>query len=63
MYKTIIAKKMGLRSNLYRVILYIRQNAVGLGLIQPQTAIAMLKTKLYIYNIRLQIKIANLIRI
>jgi hypothetical protein len=32
-YEIIIAKKMGLESNVYRVILYARQNAVGLRLI------------------------------
>jgi len=52
-----ICAKLGLRKKFLRSILYIRQNAVSIGLIVPKIVIAILTTKLYIGNKRANTKI------
>ena len=46
-----IAKKLRLGSNFPRAALCSRKNAVGIGMIKPKTAIAMLVCKLHIGNV------------
>ena len=55
--------KLGLEKKFLRAILYVQQNRLGIGLIKPKTAIAMLACKLYIGNKRAKSKLAKLIRI
>jgi len=43
---------MQLGTKFNRAILYMRQNAIGIGLIKPLIAVAILAGKLYIGNIR-----------
>ena len=47
-YEEIILLKLGLRKKFLHYILYTRDNAVGIRLFKPKTAIAMLSMKLYI---------------
>ena len=61
MYKEIICAKLELGKKFPRTVLYIRQNAIGIGLIMPKTAIAMLETKLYIRNLRAKTRISKII--
>ena len=62
MYESTIAKKMNLRVIFPRVILYSRQNTLGLGLIRPKTIMVMLAYKLYIGNLREKTRNGKLIR-
>ena len=52
---------MRLRTKFPRAILYLRRNAIGLGLIRPKIAISMQACKLYLENLRVQTRIARLI--
>ena len=61
MYEEIICAKLGLGKKFLRIALYTRQNAIGIGLIMPKTAIAMLATKLYIGNLQAKTKISQII--
>ena len=63
MYKETISSKIGLRKKFPRLILYTKQNVVGLGLISPKTVITILAMKLYIGNKRERIRIGNMINI
>ena len=63
LYEKIIVKKLRLEETFLRYVLYTRQNVVEIGLIKPETAIAMLKVKLYIRNIRSNTRITNLIKV
>ena len=53
---------MKLGANFPWQILYARQNTVGLGLISPKTAIAMLAIKLHMGNIRANARIIQIIK-
>ena len=46
-----------------RVVLYSRRNAIGIGLIRPKMVIAIQACKLYLGNLRAQMRIARMIRI
>jgi len=61
MYEEIIYTKLGLGKKFPRTALYTRQNAIGIGLITPKTAIVMLATKLYIRNLRAKTRISKII--
>ena len=61
MHEIVIVKKLNLGVNFLRVVLYSRQNAMGIRLIHPKPAISILACKLYIDNIRGDIQIAKLI--
>ena len=63
MHEEIISIKLGLESKFPRALLCIQQKRLGIGLIKLKTAIAMLVHKLYIGNIRVNSKIAKLIKI
>ena len=63
MYKSIITKKLGVGVTFPRVVLYSRRNAVGYGFIKPETVIKMLVIKLYIENMRANIRNNQLIRL
>ena len=62
-YKETVASKLGLGKKFPRAILYIQQKKLGIGLITPETAVAMLAFKLYIGNKRANSKVAKLIGI
>ena len=59
----VIAQKIKLGIIFPHVVLYSRRNVIGLGLIRPKTAIAMQAYKLYLGNLRAQMRIARIIRI
>ena len=56
-YEEVICTKLELRSKFPRAILYSNKSSIGIGLIAPETSIAMLASKLYIGNKRAQIKV------
>ena len=51
--ENVLIKKMGLSKKFPRKLLYARWNSIGVGIIQPNTAIAMNKIRLYLGNTRL----------
>jgi len=51
-YEGTITQKIRLGTKFPRAILYLRRNAIGLGLIRPKTSIAMQACKLYLGNFR-----------
>ena len=53
---------MNLGSTFPRAILYFRRNTLGIGLIKPETIIAILACKLYIGNVRAETRIRKLIK-
>ena len=61
MYEEIISSKIRLRKKFQRLILYAKQNAVGIGLIAPKIVITILSEKLYISNKRSNTKIGWII--
>ena len=63
LYKMIILKKLGLGATFPQLILYIRQNIMGVRLIKLSIAIAMLVSKLYIGNRRDKTRVRKLISI
>ena len=46
-----------------RAVLYLRRNTIGIGLIRPKMAIVIQVYKLYLDNLKAQIRIARMIRI
>ena len=62
LHETTIAKKLRLGSNFPREALNSRKNAVGLGLIKPKKVAATLAWKLYIGNVRANMKTCKIIR-
>ena len=63
MYEETIYSKLGLEKKFSRIVLYTRQNAIGIGLITPSTVIVMLATKLYVRNKCAKTKIGWIISI
>ena len=55
--------KLGLSKNFPRLALYVRKSALGIGLMQPSTIIAILKLKSYIGNKRKEGNATQLIEI
>ena len=62
-YEEAICTKLGFGSKFPRAVLYSNRNSIGIGLITPETVIAMLATKLYIGNKRVQTKVGHIIEI
>ena len=54
---------MQLGTKFNRAVLYMKQNAIGIGLIKLSTVVVMLIGKLYIRNIRAQTRIELLIKL
>ena len=54
---------MRLGATFSRVVLYLRRNAIGVGLIRPKIVITMQVCEWYIRNLRAQTRVARLIRI
>ena len=52
MCESIITKKLGVGVTFPRVVLYFRRNTVGYGFIKLEIVIAILAMKLYVRNIR-----------
>ena len=55
--------KLRLEQKFLRYVLYTRRNAIGIGLIKPNTAITVLTMKLFIGNKRAKTKISQMIKI
>ena len=60
MNKTIIAIKLRLGSNFPKAALCLRKNTLGIGLINPKTAVSILVCKLCIENLRVNTKISKI---
>ena len=54
---------MKLGMTFLRAVLYLRRNMIGIGLIRPKIIIVMQACKLYLVNLRVQMRIARIIRI
>ena len=62
-YEEPMLVKLGFSKKFPRIILYTRKSALGVGLMQPSTIIAILKLKSYIRNKRKQRNVTKSINI
>ena len=60
-YETPLLNKLQLREKFPRKVLYTRCTVMGVGIIQPKTAIAMAMLRLYFQNIRTKSSIGKMI--
>ena len=58
-----ITKKLRLGLTFLRLVLCVRQNATGVGLIKISVALVILASKLHISNLRVNTRVSMLIRI
>jgi len=62
-YEPVILRKLQLSEKFPRDVLYMRNSALGIGLLKPTTIIDSLSLKLYVGHQRAKTKIANMIQI
>jgi len=63
LYEEPLLVKLGLSRKFPRVVLYSRKSALGVGIMMPNTILAILKAKLYIGNIRIKKETYNDIKL
>ena len=63
LYEEPMLVKLKLSRKLPRDILYARRSALGVGLILPETAIAIATLKLYIGNVRMKSNVVDMIEL